>query len=571
MSGFVGFSGKFDRAEDIARAMLGRIAHRGPDSQSMYLGDLMTLGFRGLTVSSGCLRGPVMNEDKTLVLVLDGQIYNADNLREMLTGRGHVFSTDADSEVVLHMYEEYGAGLVSHLVGAFAFVIYDMMEDSLFAARDPFGARPLYYFTTEGEIGVASEAKAFMEYPEFAPVVNAEALAQYLHFGSNPLAASFFRGVYKLMPGHHMMFEGGQLTVSRYYSPMFTPQDMNLEQAAEMVDNVVTSSVVRHMGGEAPVGVITDGGVNGEFLAAVMGTGCESRVNSEEISDKIAPQDFLAATTEIQYHMDEPTACPSAVPLYFSMHTAGEKARVVLHPAGADELFAGHDVYRSPIRTAGYRRLPLGLRRWLGARIKRLRNGAYELESYYFGAFAGVFSVSELQQILKTGPLKFPCEITRPYFDRVRYEDDITKMQCLDIAVQLPTLAATVDKLAAAFGLGSRLPMSDREVLRVATRLPLRFRVASDETKIAFRRAASAHVSQEIAEATPPKPKNPLKIWLREPAFVKEMSRAFSSEAAEEFFYTDRVMALLQDPVGNSAKIWAIYCFIIWHEQFFHA
>jgi asparagine synthase (glutamine-hydrolysing) len=308
-------------------------------------------------------------------------------------------------------------------------------------------------------------------------------------------------------------------------------------------------------------------------------------VGLENISQNITADEYFAALQDVQYFMDEPLADPAAVPLYFATRLAAENGiKVLLSGEGADELFAGYGVYQQPIHTAGYRALPLGLRRWIAGLAEKMQpgrrgramlmRGAQPIEEHYIGG-AYVFSPQELETLLIAPPHKYPEDITRPYYDRVRYEDEITKMQCLDISLWLPgDILAKADKMAAAHGITIRTPLACREVLRAATRLPLKFRVGKHETKIAFRRAAGAHIPTETAERPKLGFPVPLAQWLRDEKYIAPIRDAFNGDTAQEYFHTVSLTTLLDTHSSGkrdlSRGIWAIYCFLVWHDEYFH-
>ena len=272
MCGFCGFSCSGEDSGQVIHAMMNKISHRGPDSSGTFFGENMVLGFRRLAII-GLEDGnqPLYNEDKNLVLVFNGEIYNYKELREVLSSKGHVFSTHSDAETVLHLYEEYGTGALNHLRGMFAFSLYDIENDRLFAARDPFGIKPFYYTKTESGLIFGSEIKSFLPHPGFRKSVNTEALAHYLTFQYSVLPETFFCGVYKLLPGHHLIWEKGNLSTCRYHSHIFTPVNMSLETAAENIDTAVKDSVEKHMESDVEVGCFLSGGVDSSYIAATFG------------------------------------------------------------------------------------------------------------------------------------------------------------------------------------------------------------------------------------------------------------------------------------------------------------
>ena len=246
MCGFCGFTGSIQDRENIIKKMMSKIIHRGPDSEGVHTDEKITMGFRRLSIiglSDGSQ--PMYNEDGSLVLVFNGEIYNYKDLREELIKKGHIFKTHADTEVLVHLYEEKGRDMLEDIRGMFAFAIYDKKDDSLFAARDFFGIKPFYYANIDGNMLFGSEIKSFLEYTEFKKEVNPIALENYLTFQYSVLEETFFKGVYKLMPGHFLTFKKGEIKTERYFNPMFLDgdYDKSLHNVVTEVDDVLQDSV----------------------------------------------------------------------------------------------------------------------------------------------------------------------------------------------------------------------------------------------------------------------------------------------------------------------------------------
>jgi len=618
MCGFCGFSGKNNEQEKVITAMMDRIIHRGPDSAGVYLGDNMTFGFRRLAIVSVGEDGtqPMYNEDKNLVMVFNGEIYNYQELRASLEEKGHVFSSYADSETILHMYEEYGTGMLTHLRGMFAFAIYNILEDKLFCARDPFGIKPFYYTKTDEGLIFGSEIKSFLEHPNFTPTVNVEALGQYLTFQYSVLTETFFKGVYKLPPGHYLTLDNTNegVIITRYHSHIFTPMaEANFETSVENIDQVVTESVAKHMANEVEIGSFLSSGVDSSYVAACFAKegnkresnetlktftvgfdyeqyneiGYASRLSEklgvENISKIITTEEYWECLPKFLYHLDEPLADPAAVALYFVSREAAKHVKCTFSGEGADELFGGYNIYKEPLSLQTYSKLPLSLREWLASCAKKLpkgmkgRNflirGAKTVEERYIGG-AYVFSPEERNELLKHIPLQDPIDITRPYYEQVKHEDDITKMQYLDIHLwQAGDILLKADKMSMAHGLEVRVPLLDKEVFKIASRLPVKHRVTRKSTKYAFRQAAKRHLPPEVAEKRKLGFPVPVRIWLREEKYYNIVKEHFTSETAQEYFHTNLLVELLDEHFNgkhdNGRKIWVVFMFLLWHKEFF--
>jgi len=610
MCGFCGFSGlKNNDPAVVINSMMDKIIHRGPDSGGTYLGDDLTLGFRRLALidlEEGAQ--PLFNEDASLVMVLNGEIYNYKELREQMIKKGHIFATNTDAEVVLHLYEEHGTGLLSYLRGMFAFALYDIGAKRLFVARDVFGIKPLYYYCNDGQLIFGSEIKSFMPYPGFIPEVNEEALAQYLTFQYSVLPETFFKGVFKLQPAHYFIWENGQLEVSRYHSHIFSPSDMSREEAINAIDQVVQESVKRHMDCDVEVGSFLSSGVDSSYVAACFGgkktftvgfdyekyneieyaAALSKEIGAVHISKVISTQEYWESLPQVQYHMDEPLADPSAVALYFVSREAAKHVKASLSGEGADEFFGGYNIYREPISLRFLTALPLSLRKWLASIAKKLPEGtkgrsffirgAKSVEERFIGG-AYIFTPEERAAILKehiATAAQDPTDITRPFYNQVKHEEDITKMQYLDLNLwMVGDILLKADKMSMAHALEVRVPLLDKEVFRVASRLPIRHKVSRKGTKLAFREAAKRHIPPDVAARRKLGFPIPIRIWLREEEYYQKVKGYFLSEVAQKYFNTDAIVGILdkhyQGERDYSRRIWTVFMFLLWHEVYFDA
>ena len=608
MCGFCGFAGVIhDNPANLIASMMDKLVHRGPDTAGTYLGEGVTLGFRRLGIND--VEGgnqPLYNEDASLVMVLNGEIYNHRELREMLAEKGHVLTTTTDAEVVLHLYEEFGTGLLSHLRGMFAFVLYDINNKRLFCARDQFGMKPFYYRHSGGELIFGSEIKCFYPHPGFAPEVNQYALAQYLTFQYSVLEETFFKGVHKLMPGHYLLWENGELHTHRYHSHEFAPSDISYTDAVEAIDSAVRESIAKHVDCDVEVASFLSSGVDSSYVAACFGgsktftvgfdydnfneieyaAALSKQIGAEHISKVITTEEYWEHLPQVQYHMDEPLADPAAVALYFVSREAAKHVKVALSGEGADEFFGGYNIYREPISLRFLTALPRWLRKMLATVARRLPEGtkgrgffirgSKTVEERYIGG-AYVFTPEERAAILK-GPVSTqapdPTEITRPFYDRVKHLDDITKMQYLDLHLwMVGDIFLKADKMSMAHALELRSPLVDMEVFKVAAQLPVRHKVSSKGTKLAFREAAGRHLPPEVAAKKKLGFPVPTRHWLREDKYYQKVKGYFTGEVAGKYFNADKLTELLdthyQGRKDNSRRIWTIYMFLLWHEAYF--
>ena len=325
MCGFTGFTNFINDDGTVLGRMMDRIVHRGPDASGQFVDTDIALGFRRLSIIDLAEGGqPMFNEDKSLVLVFNGEIYNFKELRAELLEKGHIFANNSDSEVLLHGFEEWGEAMVPRLRGMFAFVIFDRRDRSLFAARDMFGIKPFYY-TFMGESFIfGSEIKSFLEHPDFKKELNEDALAHYLSFQYSPTEETFFKGVYKLPPAHYFTFKNGEMKKTRYFKPDFNAQDGVLEYFADLTDKAVRESVAAHKIADVEVGSFLSSGIDSSYIAEAANVdktftvGFDSpdgdryneihfakkfadTIGVENISKIITPEEYWGTFPKIQY------------------------------------------------------------------------------------------------------------------------------------------------------------------------------------------------------------------------------------------------------------------------------
>lgn len=611
MCGFIGFTGIIDKREDVIRKMADRIIHRGPDSDGYHISgenafDAITLGFRRLSIidlADGSQ--PMYNEDGTMVIVYNGEVYNFMELREELIAKGHVFKTRCDTETLIHGYEEWGTSLASKLRGMFAFVVWDTNTNTLYGARDPFGIKPFYYYNTEsGNVIFGSEIKSFLEHPEFKPEVNERALRPYLTFQYSSMEETFFKNTYKLPPAHWFTLKDGKMTKERYWDVDFKKKHtLTYNECAEQIDSRVHESVNAHRISDVKVGAFLSGGVDSSYITATLmpndtfSVGFEQKNFDEtgeakELSERLGVQNYLKHITadecfeafpKIQYHMDEPQSNPSSVPLYFLSELAAEHVTVVLSGEGADEIYAGYEWYDETPMMQKYKKIPGFLRRGLANIAEKLPyfkghdfiiKGSGVPENYFIGQ-ALVFPEDEAEAILKDKYKVGPTarEVTRPVYDRVKDLTELEKKQYLDLNLWLPgDILLKADKMSMAHSLELRVPYLDKIVMAEAQEIPAQYKIDGNDTKAVLRTAANKTLPDEWAH----RPKKgfpvPIRTWLREDKYYSIVKEAFTSKVAEEYFNTDALMKLLDDhkngTANNQRKIWTVYTFLVWHKQF---
>ena len=467
MCGIVGFTNNINNSNSVIEAMMNRIKHRGPDAEGKYVDEDIALGHRRLSIIDVSSQGdqPIFNEDGSMVIVFNGEIYNYRQIKEKLIAAGHRFSTNTDTEVLIHSYEEYGEKMLNMLRGMFSFVIWDKNKKELFGARDFFGIKPMYYAIMGKTFMFGSEIKCFLEHPDFVKELNTSALENYLTFQYSPTGETFFKNVHKLLPAHYFRLKDGKLSIKRYWDVHFNADEKpSLNEWVNMISDTFHDSVKAHKIADVEVGSFLSSGVDSSYVAAVadvdktftVGFGKDEKYNEigwaknfskaigkENTSKVISPEEYWNSLAMIQYHMDEPLADPSAVALYFVCNIASEKLKVVLSGEGADEIFGGYNVYSDPDGTV-YDNLPRALKRGIGSIAEKLpakrgvnffvRKGK-DVEERFIGN-AYMFTPEQRKELLKIKTdAQLPQEITKPYFDNVKNKDDVTKMQYLDLHI----------------------------------------------------------------------------------------------------------------------------------------
>ena len=603
MCGFVGYINKEKDKKDNIKKMADLIAHRGPDSEGYYTDENIALGFRRLSIidlNNGSQ--PIYNEDKSKVIIFNGEIYNFEPLRKDLIKKGHTFTTKTDTEVILHGYEEYGEKILDKLRGMFAFVIYDKNTKELFAARDFYGIKPLYYAKMGNTFIFGSEIKSFLIHPHFKKELNYKMLEYYLTFQYSPGNETFFKNVYKLMPGHYLKYKNGKLEIKKYYEIKFKQdKSKTYDEWKQGIKERLADSIKAHKISDVEVGSFLSSGVDSSYIAAcsdvdktfTVGFNNEKyseinyakdlseKINTQNISKIITKEEYFKNLPNIIYYMDEPVADPSAIALYFVTQIASENVKVSLSGEGSDEIFGGYNIYQEPLTDAWYYKIPYPIRFAIGKvasifphkrGINFLIRRGLKLEDRFIGN-AFIFNNKEVKKILRNKrKTKGFQDLTKPYYDKVAGKDDITKMQYIDFNFWLVgDILTKADKMSMANSLEVRVPFLDRPLIDYATSLPTEYKVDKNTTKKIFRDIASEVLEDKVSTKKKLGFPVPIRVWLKEDETYESVSKVFMKD--DKFFNQKAILKLLDDhkkgKADNSRKIWTIYVFLIWYEIFF--
>ena len=617
MCGICGFTGYRQDQKDIIERMMKSIAHRGPDSEGSFCDEKIALGFRRLSIidlEEG--HQPMESADGNLHLVFNGEIYDYKELRTELEKAGISFHTHSDTEVLVNTIQQYGVKALDKLRGMFSFAVWNEKEQTLMLARDFFGIKPVYYAQIDGHFVFASEIKSILAFPGYERKVNQQALEQYLSFQYSPLEETFFKGIYKLMPGHILIYRQGRFEIKEYFHPYLEPKnDPAGEIEAEALQNrlrgVLRDSVEHHMLSDVEVGAFLSGGVDSGYLAAISGADQAFTVGfdegehysevdrAKEVAQQaglkhhiriIGKQEFWDSLPDVMYYMDEPLGDASAVALYFLAEEASRYVKVVLSGEGADELFGGYNIYREPDSLKAVSWIPRGIRRKIGQLAAKLPDikgrdflirAGMSVEERFIGN-AYIYREKEKKQFLRN-PIQGPStrEFMKPFYTALGNQTagkkklkDMEKMQSVDLKYWLPgDILQKADKMSMAHSLEVRVPFLDKNVYELASKLPKDMKLAGGTTKYIFRKAVSDSVPSDTDSRKKLGFPIPIRVWLRQDDWYENVENLFTSEAAKIFFHTDKLDQLLKEhkagKADNSRKIWTVLMFLIWYNRFF--
>ncbi|MCL6600892.1 MAG: asparagine synthase (glutamine-hydrolyzing) [Alicyclobacillus macrosporangiidus] len=612
MCGLCGMIGKAGQPVDemVLRRMNDVLVHRGPDDEGYFTHDNVGLGFRRLSIID--IQGghqPLCNEDQTVWLVFNGEIYNYGPLREALRQRGHRYATHSDGEVIVHLYEERGIECVRELRGMFAFALYDVRSRELFLARDPFGIKPLYYADLPQQFLFASEVKSLLASHRIEPKVHAQSLWNYFTFQYVPDPDTMWEGIRKVPPAHYLRWKDGQVSLHRYWRAEFHPDESRpLSYFVEGIREKLRESVKLHTQADVPVGALLSSGVDSSAIVAWMREfrpvhtftvgfdGASSGTDELELARftaryldtehhevRISARQYQDELPKLVYYQDDPVADPSAIGLYFVSELAGKYVTVILSGEGSDEIFGGYPIYHEPKSLRFFSYIPKRLRErlrdvaaWLPPGIKGqsfLERGSLPLERRFVGN-AFIFKEEAKRELLRgideSQITCKPFDITGVYYGETAHLDDITRMQYVDLHTWLPgDILMKADKMTMANSVELRVPFLDKEVFEFAATIPTKYRIARGTTKYVLRRAVADILPPSVYTRAKLGFPIPIREWIRGEMrdFVHDV---LSSDQADEYLDRKYTLRLLEEHCAGkrdfARPIWTILIFLLWHQ-----
>ncbi len=608
MCGIVGFIDKNSKKDkdELIKKMADRIKHRGPDAAGYYTDHNVALGHRRLSIIDlNAGSQPIFNEDETKLIIFNGEIYNYQALKEDLIKKGHKFKTETDTEVILHGYEEYQEELFNKLRGMFAFVIYDKETEELIGARDHFGIKPFYYYQNKKTFMFASEIKAFLEHPEFKKEVNTDALKMYLIFQYSIHEETFFKGVFKLKPGHYFKFKDGKLEIKEYFNICYQKEHKSYDDFKDEIKEVLEDSIKYHeITSDVEVGTYLSGGVDSSYVASVANPkksftvgfdlkGFDETKMAQELSDMlkiknyskyISSDEFFDILPTVLYHTDEPHANLSTIPLYFLSELASKHVKVVLSGEGSDEMFGGYNEYYEPKLLRIYKKIPLFIRSFIAFIVKPFPHFPGQntlilygkpLYSRYIGH--GSYMTEEEANLILKEDLRTNETIKdnlKPITDKVKFKDDITKKMLIDMHYWLPQdILLKADKMSMANSLELRVPLLDAVLFDHARKIPTKYLVKDKQTKHLFRTIAHKELPDAWAKRQKLGFPVPFAKWAREEKYYNLIKDYFNKPYVDLFFDKSYINNLLEEHYhnkkSNTRKIYNVFIFLIWYEVYF--
>ena len=617
--GMLAATGNVDQYVDALERSLPCMRHRGPDAAGTWHDGDAAFGFNRLSIidlehSHQPLRWGPEDEPDRYAMTFNGEIYNYVELREELKGLGYTFHTEGDGEPIVVGYHHWGKDVVNHLRGMFGIVIWDTHTKTMFAARDQFGIKPLYYATTEAGTVFASEMKCILEMADEIGLelnLDRRAIEHYVDLQYVPEPESLHANIRRVESGCTVTLRPGEDVVAeRYFKPRFPVQQVKQGEEQQLFNRIAEAledSVAKHMRADVTVGSFLSGGIDSTAIATLakrhnpdlltFTTGFEREgysevdvaaesaeaIGVEHIVKIVSPEEYAESIPKIMWYLDNPVADPSLVPLYFVAQEARKHVKVVLSGEGADELFGGYTIYKEPLSLAPFEKIPSPLRRGLGKlsqvlpegmKGKSLLNrGSMTMEERYYGN-ARSFNFEQMQRVIPWAKREWDHrEVTAPIYAQSKDFDPVARMQHLDLFTWMRgDILVKADKINMANSLELRVPFLDKEVFKVAESIPYDLKISHGTTKYALRKAMEQIVPAHVLHRKKLGFPVPMRHWLAGDELYGWAQDTINESQTEDIFNKKEVLEMLKehrDGVSDhSRRLWTVLSFMIWHGIF---
>ncbi len=603
------------------KKMCDVIKHRGPDDEGQYVHDNVGLGMRRLSIidlSSG--HQPIFNEDRSMAIVFNGEIYNHKDIRKDLEPKGHVFTTHTDTEVIIHAYEEWGVDCVQKLNGMFGFAIWDGRKDRLFLARDRLGIKPMYYYVDDNQLAFGSELKSIVQLDSVPREIEPKALDTFLTLEYIPSPYSIFKNIFKLPPGHWMLYENGETKIRQYWQLNYQRSHASTAELERRLEELLEDAVNIRLMSDVPLGAFLSGGLDSSSIVAMMSRRQKDQVKSFSIGfdeatynelpyaraiaekfktehfEEIITPDAASLTEKILWMLDEPFGDFSVFPTYLVSEMARKNVTVVLSGDGGDELLAGYDTYIAQGVARRYAKLPAFLRK--GAiepivnalpptekkkgfinKSKRFIEGA-RLPDFLQHVRWMIFLQSAEKDLLYSSDFSRSLNgynshgFIQEYFSQVTSSDPLDQMEYVDIKSYLvDDILVKVDRMSMANSLEARVPFLDHRFVEFAATIPSELRLNGKRTKHILKSSLQHELPMNIIERGKEGFSIPIKNWVKN-ELKPMMMQALSEQNVKDkgFFDPQFVNRLVDEHLkgreNHSHRIWALMVFHMWHDLY---
>lgn len=501
-----------------------------------------------------------------------GHIRNWEELCERLGIDLSLTREEREELILIRAYETWGHEMADHMHGMFAFALWDEEERKLFCLRDPFGTKPFYYYETEdGCLLYGTTIRGIMEQPGFIKELNEEMLQIYLSLTYVGGENTFFRGLKKLMPGRYLTWQHRKLKIERYFRPEFHPdENRDLEEWADEIHRTIQEIMPEVKSEDEEAESFLSGGVDSSYVLAMsdvkVSDSCgyeEERFDESGLAKQtaeilgrknrrclITPEEYFGVVPYVMYNMEQPLGDASAIAFAIACRATAQHTKICYSGEGADEFFGGYNMYRNAERYGE------------------------NLKNFYVGN-TNIMKEDEKQRILKKyDPDVLPIELARDIYEETEGLDPLAKMSDVDIQIWLEgDIYLNVDKMSRAAGLEIRMPLTDRRIFDIASRMPSKYKVNEEQNKVAFRMAAAKVLPEEIAFRKKLGFIVPIRIWMADDRYNQDVRDKFNSRMAAEFFDINAINEIFEDYIGGNSdnwrKVWTIYTFLVWYEEYF--